>query len=606
MAKNLFLIIFLLILGSNLWGQRFTATVSQNTVYAGKRFELKFSLNAEGSNFKAPDLSNFRILSGPNQSTSMSIINGRMSREISFSYILEATKEGQFTIEPASIRIDGNTVKSNPITIEVLPKTEAQKRAEQQQAQEERTMEEQAKRIISENLFVKVLISKQSVYQGEQFVATYKLYQHPDLRVTNIRVNNIPSFEGFWTQEISTSSDVEWEVLNGIRYATRTIKKVILIPQRTGNLPIEPYSFDITAQFEVTGGNRGSRDPFESFFRRRNVKEFSHTVKSPDKTIKVKSFPGEAPNGFVGAVGDLSMEAWFDNTIAATGQPLSLKVKISGEGNLKLIDPLAITLPPGFEMFDPKTADNSSVTASGVRGDITFEYIMIPKTPGTFEFGPVKFAYFDLRNESFKQMESEQFELQISKGDGDGNVALVQGVNKEDIELLGKDIRFIKTDFKLSKKESQYFLSPLFFVLNLLPIAGFFVFLLVRKKQEQDNQNVAFVRNKKAARIAKKRLKKAEGLVKSNSRVEFYEEIDRTIWLYLSDKLNIQYSELNKDKAQESLEKYNVDVDLINNLFTIIDQCEIERYSPQENQSSLKEIYQNASNVLIELEGSLK
>lgn len=606
MMKRYFLIALLFLLSVGfVHAANFTASVSTNTVTVGQRFQLSFTLDDNGSNFKEPNLSDFNILGGPSQSTSMSIINGRRSQELTFTYILQAKREGSFTIKPATITVDGSIISSNSVTINVLPESEAQKEARRESQRAAQTLEQQAMKVIHDNIFIRVSLSKQTVYQGEQVVATYKLYRHPELRIADYKVTNLPSFEGFWAQQIETPNQNDWEVIDGTRYSVITLRKVVLYPQKTGNLQIEPFEYSITARLRVED-NSNRRDPFGSFFNRGNFKDFTTKVSSPAKQVKVIPFPSDAPESFAGAVGSLSMEAWFDNTVTATGQPISLKIKISGNGNLKLIDPIDIDLPPGFEMFDPKTADNTSVTTSGVSGSITFEYIMIPANAGNYKFGPIDFTYFDLKEKAFRTISSDEFTIEVKKGDGSGATSMISGVQKEDIELLGKDIRYIKRDAKLDKSDGKYFGTFTFALLNILPIAAFFTFIFVWRRRKAEAGDEVLMRKKRASKVAKKRLAQAGKYLSSADKAKFYEEIDRALWLYLSDKLAIPFAELTKSKAKGELLRRGFDSDLTSRLLNVMDECEYARYAPDSEGVTMDKVYNDAVSVITEMEGKLK
>lgn len=585
---------------------KFTATISKNPISVGERAQIIFSVNDAGSNFRAPDFAGLRILSGPNQSTSMSIVNGNMTREYSFSFFVEATKEGTYNINPATVTVNGKQIKSNSLKIEVMPETQAQKLRREQQEDDKKTLNEQAEKVIADNLFVKLSVNKSDVYVGEQVVATYVIYVHPELNLVNLEGDKLPSFNGFWTQEIDIGKlQFERDVLNGVPYNKAIVKKVILFPQRSGKLEVEPYGFKFTARLRVSGGSR-SRDPFEGFFGSSNYKDFEYTTQTNSSIINVKELPANAPASFINAVGDLKMEAWFDKTVSVQNDPFTLKVKISGKGNLQLMEPLQINFPPGFEAYEPKIADNINVSASGVTGNKTFEYLIMPRNEGKYDVGPIEFTYFDLESGNYKTLNSDKFQLTVNKGDGDEGGSFVSGIKKEDVELLGSDIRFIKTNANISKDECDFFASINFIILSLLPIFAFIALIIFKQKQDKDSSDINLVKNRKANKMARQRLSKAKSFMTSGDKNKFYEELTKALWGYAGDKLSIATSLLNKDNLKEKLIEYKVADELANEFISTINECEFARYAPDSNAEATNSIYEKSVKVITEIEGALK
>lgn len=584
--------------------EKFTATLSKNPVSIGERIQVTFTLNTRGSNFRAPDFRGFRILSGPNQSSSMRIVNGVSSQEFSFSYLIEPRKEGTFKISPATITVNGRQLKSNALQVEVMPESQAQKQRREAEENRKQSINEQAEQIISENLFVKLKVNKNNVYQGEQITATYNLYVHPQLNLVNLESDQLPVFNGFWTQEIDIGRlQFEQEILNGVTFRKAVVKKVILFPQRSGELSVDPYGFKFTARLNVN--SQRSNDPFESFFGR-NYRDFEYSTQTNAAKINVKPLPENAPMSFTGAVGDLKMEAWFDKTESVQNDPFTLKIKISGKGNLQLIEPIVLNLPPGFEAFEPKSSDNINVSASGVNGSKTFEYLIIPRNKGKYNIGPIEFTYFDLSEKKYKTINSELFELTVKEGDGDSGSGFVSGILKEDVELLGSDIRYIKTNTKIEKSKCKFLRSPFFYIISLLPIALFAGLILLRSKQQKENANIALVKNKRANKIAKKRLASANGFMKTDEKNKFYEELTKALWGYASDKLGIPVSELTKDSLSAKMLEFNINDEKVKAFINILDECEFARYAPGKDQGTLENAYNQAVKAITDIEGELK
>ena len=607
MKTILILFLSLILTGTATFAQdvEFTASISKNPLSKGERAQITYRLNDAGSNFRAPDFSGFRILSGPSQSTSTRIINNNMSREYSFSYVVEPLKDGIIEISPATITVNGKQIKSNSLRIQVLPETQAQKQRREQEEQREQSLDDQAKQILSKNLYARLNVNKSTVYEGEQIVATYTIYKNPDIRLVNLEHSKLPTFNGFWTQEIDIGElRFEYEIVDGVRFEKAVIKKVVLFPQRSGKLEIDPYEFKFTARLQVNSGGR-SRDPFDSFFGR-NYRDFDYSARSNTAAINVKALPENPPLSFNGAVGDLKMEAWFDKTESVQNDPFTLRVKISGKGNLQLIQALNIEVPPGFESYEPKSSDNINVGVGGVTGSKTFEYLLMPRNEGTYEIEPIEYSYFDLAKEEYVTLSSDKFTLTVKKGKGDDGSSYVSGIRKEDVELLGSDIRYIKTNGNISKGTCGFFGSAMFYIFSILPLILFAALIVMVKKKHKTSANVKLVRNKKANKIAKKRLASAKSYMSSGDRNKFYEELTKALWGYAGDKLGIVTSELNKDTLMQKMLQYNISEEKINNFIGTLDKCEFARYAPSSSDTMPEEIYNEAVNTIMDIEGALK
>lgn len=599
------ILLFLILLNFNLLAQSFSASVSRNPVSVGERFELTFSTDQEGTNFRAPDIRNFQILSGPNTSQSVSIVNGQMSRSVSYTYILQAQKEGEFEISPATLTVNGNKVKSNPLKIKVIPESEAQKQRRLAKEQQKKDFEQQVQDLLEANLFIVTNVSKKTVHVGEQLVATYKLFINPRLNLIDLSPDKTPQLNGFWTQDLEIGN-FQWsdDTYDGKRYKSAVLKKVVLIPQQDGKLEIDRYSFNSIVRVPVQN-NRSRRDPFgmfDDFFG--SYKDVEYSISSNKVSINAKALPSPEPITYTGGVGNFEMEAWFDRTKTSTGEPVTLKIKISGSGNLQLIESPDIEFPPGFEKFEPKTIDNINVTGAGISGTRTFEQLVIPRNPGDFEIEPIEFTFYDLKSNSYKTLKSEKFILNVSKGEGNSGSDYVSGIKKEDVELLGKDIRFIKTeDVDLDKSKNNLFGSFLFWVLLLAPYAFFVGFLIYRDKK--GNESFDQIRNKKALKVAKKKLSTAKSLLSTGNDEKFYEEMTKAIWGYFSDKLVIPVSELTKDNTLEKMSG-KVDENLAKGLIEVLDNCEYARYAPSAVSSSKEDLFHKAEELITKIEGSLK
>ena len=608
MKKHLIIIlIFILLAPALAMSEKFYARVSRNPVSQGQTFQVTFTLeDAKGKNFDAPGFKGFTVLTGPSTSHSTQIINGNMSSSVSYTYLLKADKAGQFTIGSARINADGKQLRTDPISVKVVKGSAKQNDSD---ADGSKSLNEQAYDIISENAFVRLQISKQNVYENEQFIATYKLYIDPELNLVDISAPKMPTFNGFWTHDLDIGQvSFHSERYNGKYYKVADLKKVVLLPQQKGKLKIEPMEVELVVRLRVQSQRR-TRDPFGGFFDDpfgRNFRDFPYTAKTRSPVINVKPLPSDAPLEFNGAVGDFTLKAWIDKKNTSTNDPVTLKIQLSGKGNLKLIQPLPLELPQDIESYEPKINDNISITSSGMSGSRTFEYLLLPRNPGQFRIEPVKFAYFDLSSGEYKTLSTEEFILNVEKGAGTATSPMVTGVRKEDVQLLGKDIRFIKSapeDFRRTK--DKFYGSAWFYILNLLPPLLFVLVFAYRKKQEKISGDVALFKRKKANKIARKRLTTAKKYMDKDENL-FYEEISKALWGYVSDKLSIPVSELTSENSEESLRKANVPGELIEKFMRSIDYCESARFAPASEKKSHQEIYNNAASVITDMEGKIK
>jgi hypothetical protein len=383
--------------------EAFTVTVDQSTVSMGDQIEITFTLNGSGGgkNFRPPSFADFQVLSGPNQSTNMQFVNGAVSSSVSYSYVLQPRAEGKFTIGSATIDGGGGTLSSKPVTITVA-KGAAPKTNRQQQGTaggEDANLQKQ----ISENLFVRVLVDKSRVVQGEQITATYKLYNRT--RLTNLGIGKAPAFTGFWSEDLEDIKQVQFtqEMVDGKRFDVAILKKVALFPQRSGTLEIDPMEVSCVVQVQ---SKRKSNDVFDQFFNDPffggGFSNVNHKVRSEPVKVTVVPLPSSGvPKGFGGAVGSFTMEAWLDKTQTKTNEPVTLKVKISGSGNLKLLEAPAVNIPPDLEKYDPKISDNISHQGQKISGSRTFEYLLIPRHAGEQRIPSFPFSYYDVERKKF-------------------------------------------------------------------------------------------------------------------------------------------------------------------------------------------------------------
>ncbi|MEN8117634.1 MAG: BatD family protein [Bacteroidota bacterium] len=604
MIKKLIIYIFLFItvIAAQAEQTRFTMS-APNAVEMGKQFRLSFTLNERGSNLKLPPglSNNFDILMGPStgQSTSMQTINGKTTSQITYSYtyILRAKSEGAFEIRPASVEVKGKVFESNTLKIQVV---EAQSKPQSQggQAQGGNT---QNVDLGKENLFIRVNLSKRNVYRGEQIIATVKLYINPNIRVSGFDEVNLPTYEGFYTQDIDIPQQVNFtrEVFNDKIYQVGILKKTILFPQQNGKLTINPFDMAVLIQQQVKP--RSFFDDFFSSYRTVRARMTSSPV-----TVNVKNLPTE-PANFLGGVGNFNITSEISSKNVTTNDAVTLTVKITGSGNIRLVRSPELELPTDFEVYDPRATDNVRATDNGVSGTKTIEYLFQPRFEGDYKIPAMQFAYFNPATGRYVTKSTPKYLLHVEKGTKEQSTTVVSSLRKEDVQLIGQDIRFIKQEKPVLKiKGYTFFGTTLFYLVYAGSALLFLILYLVYRKKARENANIALVRNKKANRVATKRLKAASGFMKQNNNEAFHEAILKAFWGYLSDKLGIPVADLNRDSAVARLQERNVEQEIIDNFVDVVEQCEFARYAPAGGSEARSELYKKAATTMSRFEKQIK
>ena len=588
---------------------KFTAT-AKPVVTSGERFQLNYKINAEGANFRGPNITDFQMLSGPNTSTSSSvqIINGKVSRtsEYVFSYILQASAEGTFTIPPATILVAGKNYTPNSVQVKVVKNAAAQPGTGQQKSA--------GATAGADDLFLRAQISNSTPYQGEQVIITYKLYT--SLPISNINVSEINSFPGFWSKDLFQNIK-EYpqtrEVINGQEFVVAEVKKLALFAQRSGQIVIEPGLLECVAQVR-SASRRNSSDPFfDSFFndpffnsRYQNVEKklISNSLK-----IDVKPLPTQnKPTDFSGAVGSFSFESELSNSEVKTNEPITLRFKLKGRGNIELIDAPKVVFPPDFEVYDPEISNNIQVNLSGVSGTRTFEYLIIPRNPGSYTIKSVPFSYFDVSRQSYVNLNTPAYDVTVSKGDGQAAQITYQGgTNQTDIQYIGRDIRHIKLPpYQLRPIGTYFFRSPLYNLLMLAIAVVAIAILIVWRRTVRRRRDVARMRTRKATKVSRRRLKLAASYLKEKKEFAFYNEISRALWGYMSDKLNIPPAELSMDNVRDILNHRKVNPEVADQFIETLNSTEYARFAPGEKSEVMDKVYHQALDVITKIERELK
>jgi hypothetical protein len=601
------LLLSFLILGLTSFAQNafLSATASKSTVGVGEQFQVTFTLNCDGQNFRSPDLSSFNVISGPNKSSSISIVNNSYTQSISFTFFLQPKTEGNFKIGPASIEVQGKRINSNIINLNVVKGSPQQGNNQNNRNQSDN----QSSGITDKNLFVRAIVNKSSVFEGEALTVTFKIYTNID--VNSYTVSKAPAFNGFWNQdiEIPNPPPTSVEVIDGVRYTTAVIKKAVLFPQQSGVLTIDPMELECIARIRVR--NQRMADPFgmfnDPFFSDAfgGVQQVKCNAKSIPVKVNVKELPGTAPTTFSGAVGSLTFDVSLDKTVTKENEPVNLKFKIAGNGNLKLATAPDVSFPEDLETYDPKIGENYKASDAGVNGSKTIEYLIIPRHEGDYEIPPVTFTYFDLGKQQYVSKTAGPFKIKVGKGNGSSSASSSNA--KSDVQLLGRDIRYLKTDKQLFPADGgRFFGSWMFYLLSLLPIIAAAGGLYYKRQLAFNSANTTLLRSKKATSYAQKRLAGAGKLIAENKHAMAFEEISKALWGYASDKLTIPVSELSKETITEQLRSKNINDDAIGRFTNCIATCEMAQYGGLDVTSQSNKLYQDAIQIITDIEGGMK
>ena len=561
----------------------FTAS-APDAVVVGDQFRLSYTVTTQKvKDFRAPSIKGFDVLMGPSRSqqSNTQIVNGNVTStsSITFTYILMANNAGEYTIPGASIVADGDQMVSNSVRIKVLP----QDQGDSNSSSSSSTHSSSGTGVSNQDLFITASASKTNVYEQEAFVLTYKIYT----RESNLQLNNakLPDFKGFHSQEIEMTTNARWtpEHYQGRNYYTTVYRQFVLFPQQSGKLYIDP------AQFQMTVGKPvQSDDPFDAFFNGgSNVIEIKKSISTPKIAINVNPLPAGKPADFSGGVGEFNISSSINNKELKTNDAITIKLVISGTGNLKLISNPEIKFPDDFEVYDPKVDNQVRLTREGLTGNKVIEYLAIPRHAGTYKIPGVSFSYFDIRSKSYKTLKTEEYVINVEKGAGNADQVIANFTNKEDLKVLGEDIRYIKqNEVTLQPKGSFFYGSMTYWLFYIIPALAFIIFFIIYRKQAAENANVAKMRTKKANKVATKRMKLAGKLLSENKKDAFYDEVLKALWGYISDKLNIPVSRLSKDNIEEKLRNHGVNEELIKEFLNALNDCEFARFAPgDENQA---------------------
>jgi len=572
--KRILITILLLVSCSGLWATavKFEAKLSHQTVEVGQRFQISFTLNTSGGNFKSPSFDKFRVLSGPNQSSSTQIINGNVSRSFTLSYILQATEAGNIEIGPASIQVEGETYKTRNQNIKVV-KASSNSANAQRNRQQQRSQTGEA---LSKEVFIRAFVDKQEAYVGEKITVTYKLYTR--LRLANPQMEAMPALSGFWHQELRSifKDEIQFkqERFGNKVFDVAEIQQNVLYPQRSGELIVDPLKL----KFIATVQRRKARTVYEQMFGSYERKE----VIAASKPIKVKVKPlplQNKPDNFTGAVGVFNANLLANKESLKSNEAIDVQLIIEGKGNLPLLSAPKLNFPPDFEVYDPETESKFKTNYNGSSGKKIFNYLVIPRHAGEYDVAPFEFSYFDLKSESYKTINTEGLNFQVARGAEEESL-VYRANRKQDVALLEDDIRFIHTNGVNLLAANELFYGSAAFYASLICSLGLILLLwMIAKKRKEKQGDTVGLRKSRANKLAKKRLTKAKKHLDQNEKTAFYEEISEALFGYYADKYNIEKAALSQEKIIETLQQDDLK-ELGEDLKVALDAAEMARFAP--------------------------
>ena len=585
-------------------------------VIVGKPFQLTYSINQRAKDLVAPEFADFDYLAGPytSQSSSTTFVNGKRTSSFTqtYTYTLMALKEGTFTIAPATITSDGKQHTSNGVRISVLPADEPASTQSTQSTQTTKTTQSTqtsntTSQTSSDNIFIRTIVTKTRVHEQEALLLSYKLY-FAGVDVAQFTNNTkLPEFTGFLKQDLEQGDiQTELEHYNGRNYQTAVLYRTLLYPQHSGDIKIDPASFEAVLRVQTRSQVRSIFDDFFGSYT--NVTKM---LTAPGATIHVDALPPGKPASFSGGVGKFTMASSISGTELKTNEAVTIKVDIKGAGNMKLLKTPAVDWPEGFEAYDPKVTNNFKTTASGVSGTKEIEYLAIPRASGDYTIPAIEYSYFDTQEKTYKKLTTPECTLHIAKGAGEAdNTQVVQNfVNKEDVKQFGSDIRYIHVNEQTTNNKPQTtnhkpqitFGSLTFWLCYLVPFVLAIILLIVFRKQIKENADITRVRYKKANKVAQKRLKMAKKLMAENNKSAFYEEIERAALSYLSDRLSIPTADLSKENIADILRAKNIREELISQVHNSLSTAEFARYAPSANEQ-MQTLYDQTTEIINTLE----
>ncbi|WP_029905417.1 BatD family protein [Prevotella sp. 10(H)] len=608
MKKYFVLFILLLLSISKIFADDITIAISApNTTVKGAQIQLQYVLRGgEGQSIDVPEpINGFEVLFGPTESRmfSSSYVNGKTKTDsnVTYTYVLQAKEEGTFTLPAATVKVNGRNYKSNTAQIKVLPPDKNAEPAQPGQRVQATTSSSTSGNVSANDAFVRAIFSKTRVKEQEAVTVTFRFYTV--LNIRDVGKIQFPEFEGFMTEdfELPANRQMALEHYNGRNYYTVDVKKILLFPQRSGKMTIPSGTMEIV--FEVASGKK-----VQTFFGPQEVMtEAKKVLKTSPVTVDVSALPIQGkPANFSGGVGDFSFKPSISAEKMKANDAVTIKLDITGTGNLKLIKNPEIKFPKDFETYDATVKNDFRLTENGLSGTKTIEYMFIPRYPGKFTIPPIEFSYFDTRSGAYKTATSPAYTLNVDKDPNAGQNVSTSYSSQRELEVE-QDIRYVKTgNYSFTNPQSFIIASAGYILWYLIPFVLFIVFSIIYRKQIKANADIALMRTKKANKVATKRLKQAKQYLQAQKQDNFYEEILRAVWGYLSDKLTIPVADLNRENIENELRKYGVGDELISQFMNVLDTGEFARYAPSGSGHAMDDLYNDTVDAIGKMESTIK
>lgn len=581
-------------------------------VAGGEVFSVSFTANSEVENFQGPSISGASVLAGPTKSFmhSTQITNGRRTtlNEVTYNYVLLAGESGQVTIGPAKATIDGNTYVTKQQNVEIASGAASMSEDSYREAdrQPERAQDpaDQGMSYGKADIFMKLSFNKNRVVKGEPLVATLKIYTRND--ILGFEDIHFPIFNGFWSQEIETPQNITFlnEKVGDKIYSSAVLRKYMLIPQQTGDISVDPA--ELVVAVRVMNRQRRSRSFFDDFFDSDTSTQMKKKLTTGQQTIKVAALPADAPESFGGGVGKFGMSVRITKDSVKSNEAASLVVEIGGTGNLNLIEAPKVAFPNDFERYDVKTTNSFSNGAAGVSGKKTFEFPFIPRSEGDYMIPEISYSYFDVAQSRYVTLKSAPVSLKVSKGTSGSATAYIPSADQRKVSNIDEDIRYITNSRPDLRRRGKTLVgSWLFYLLAAISAALYFIvrYLLVRRRALLGD--VMRTRNRKASKVVRSRLRLAGTFLHQNRVQEFYEELHKALLGYVSDKLSMQFADMQRDTIGETLRAKGVEEESIEGFLSLIEDCEMVRYSPDGAAGAMDAQYGKAADIISAFENKL-
>ena len=563
----------------------FVAKVSKNKLGLNQRLRVEFSINKQGAdNFAPPNFKNFKIVGGPSHSVSQSWINGKATFSQKYSYIIKPLNKGEFNLPSASIEFEGKTLQTQPVKIIVTDEVEVPKNPNDPDY------------IAEQNIHLVAEISKSRPYVGEGIYVEYRLYFSNNVGIYDNAVTEAPQYNGFWNQEIKRDgSQVKTALYNGEEYRYAVLNKALLIPTKSGKLTIDPMKMDIVVAVPTGRGD---------FFGNPITKQIRKEYASARKVVNVKQLPLEGkPESFSGAVGEFTYELTSSKNVLKANESSQIKVEVKGVGNLKLFELPKIETPKELEVYQPERKEKVNITTGGLSGSVTDNYTVVPAYKGKYKIPKTEFSYFNPRDEKYHTIATDDIFVDVTEGKELVTNTSENQVVKQNVVTTGKNFRYIQTSTSLAPLvKSDFYRSPLFYVLLLLPIAFIPIAIIINKKKEERDADIIGSKQRKADRLARKYL--SESKSRLGNKEAFYEALERALHNYLKAKLRVETSDISREKISQLLQEKDVEISTIDEFISVLKDCDFARYTPITNVQMNQE-YEKAKQVITQIDKQL-